>query len=255
MTEAPSQPPPSFLASICIADDATFWPWLKWPDFARRAEAERTLVVIPITGLADAALGHPLDAEEVVLTTVLKASSEIRPPGLPLLVIPPIRFVLGPGPHCAFPVSPPVAHALIREVAESVMAAGFRRIVLFNASPWNEDLVDAAARDLRVALGLQMFCVNLSALGLDFHPARSPSRQILQTLLTGLYEREPRVPETDDPKGRFSREQLPPVPTPWEGLEASRAHAPAIVRRCAERLSSLLQEIHAHPELPAHPSK
>ena len=62
----------------------------------------------------------------------------------------------------------PVAHAFIDDVCASVAAAGFRKVVLCNASLWNEDLCDAAARDVRIARGLQMFCVNLSALGIGF---------------------------------------------------------------------------------------
>jgi len=206
--------------------------------------------VAPVVGMADAALGHALDAEEVVLTTVLKAAAERRPEGVRLLVLPPLRFVLGPTEWCAFPVKPPVAHALIREVAESVAAAGFRRIVLFNASPWNEDLVDAAARDLRIALGLQMFCINLSALGLDFHVTRSPSRGRLQTLLTSLYGREPRE-SPGAAANSFVRLPLPPVPRPWESLSAAQALAPDIISGCAARLASLLGEIQVHPDLAA----
>ena len=52
---------------------------------------------------------------------------------------------------------------MIAEVAASVAAAGFRRIAIVNASPWCEELCGAAARDLRVSRGLQMFQVHLSA--------------------------------------------------------------------------------------------
>jgi creatinine amidohydrolase len=244
-------PPP--LAQLCIADEATFWPWRKWSDFAAMDGKAKALVVVPITGMADAALGHPLDAEELVLTSVLKAASELRPAGVQLLVLPPLRFVLGPIEACAFPVTPPVAHSMIREVAESVVAAGFRRIVLFNSSPWNEDLVDAAARDLRISLGIQTFCVNLGALGLDFHATRNPNRWMLQTLLTGLYGKEPRESPKAMAADGFVRAPLPPVPQHWEHLAAAEAAAPGIVSNCATRLASLLQEIHRHPELMAHP--
>ncbi|MFH1496553.1 MAG: hypothetical protein ABII82_01890, partial [Verrucomicrobiota bacterium] len=64
-------------------------------------------------------------------------------------------------------VDPPTAHAFIDEVCASVAAAGFSRVVLCNASPCNEALCDVAARDLRIERGLQMFCVNLSALRID----------------------------------------------------------------------------------------
>jgi creatinine amidohydrolase len=234
---------------ICLADDSSFWPWLKWPDFAKLSDRAKTLVVVPIAGMADAALGHPLDSEETVLMTVLKAAAKARPGGLQLLVLPPLRFVLGPRDSCAFPVCPPLAHAIIREVVDSVKASGFHRVILLNASPWNEDLVDAAARDLRISLGIQMFCINLSALGLDFHPVRSASRRKLQTLLTGLYGREPVSAGAPEAGAGRSGSHLQPTLKPWDSLAAASAEAPAMVNACAERLLMLFQEIHDHREL------
>jgi creatinine amidohydrolase len=143
----------------------------------------------------------PLDAEETVAMAVLAAAAPRRPGMFPLLVLPPLRFVIGPAPECAFAVDPPQAHAFIAEVAASIAAAGFRRIVLYNASPWNEELCDAAARDLRIERGLQMCCVNLSALGLDFDPARGSERRDLRSLLTTLPAASP---ELDAAAGRLA---------------------------------------------------
>jgi hypothetical protein len=238
------------LARICLADDSTFWPWLKWPEFAPYSESKETLVIIPLTGLADAALGHPLDAEETVLLSVLKKASELSRNDGPVLILPPLRFVTGPSEYCAFPISPPLAHAQIREVVESVAAGGFQRIVLFNSSPWNEDLINVAARDVRVSKGLVVFCVNLAALGLDFHPFRSTSRRLVQTLLTGLYGREPKIFSRNSAGNPFARDTLPPVLVPWENLDEGIVQAPLIVQKTAERLGSLLREIRAHANIP-----
>jgi len=172
--------PPPFL---CIADDATFWPWFTWPDFSEWSNKDDTVVVIPLTGFADWGLGHPLDAEEALLTHVLRAAVRRREADLRMLVVPPLRFALGPEPGCAFAVEPEVLHGLIDEVAGSVGAAGFRRIVLFNSSPWNEELCRAAGRDIRIARGLQMFCISLSGIGLDFHPIRGGTRDAVKAIL------------------------------------------------------------------------
>ncbi len=169
--------------TLCNADPATFWAWHRWPDFARWTDPAATVVVVPIAGFCDWGLDGPLDAEETVLLGVLRAASESRAPGQSLLVTPPLRFVVGPDARCAFAVEVPTAHAFIAEVAASIAAAGFRRIVLFNASPWNEELVVAASRDLRIALGVSVFTIQLSALGLDFQPARSPDRTRLRAAL------------------------------------------------------------------------
>lgn len=187
MSASPSATPPPAPTPLCLADEATFWPWLPWTDFARWPDKAGTTVVLPVTGFADWGLDAPLDAEETVALSVLRAASArpALPPGK-LLVLPPQRFVVGPSASCAFPVDVPTAHAALDEWCASVAAAGFRRIVIYNSSPWNEELVDAAARDIRIARGLQMFCVNLSALGLDFAPWRDGERTALRALLAEL---------------------------------------------------------------------
>lgn len=202
---------------LCLADEASFWPWFSWTDLATWPEKSAVTVVLPLAGFADWGLDAALDTEETVLLSVLRAAA--ARPALPparLLVLPPLRFVLGPSETCAFPVDPPLAHAALDEWCASVAAAGFRRIVLFNSSPWNEELIDASARDLRIARGLQMFCVNLSALGLDFSPERGGARAPLLALLA----------------------------------ELSATDSGPLLATAATRLASLLAEIAARPPLP-----
>ena len=79
------------LAPLCIANAATFWPWHRWPEFARWENPAAT-VVVPLAGTADWGLDHALDAEETVLMHVLRAASRARPATLLLLVVPPLRW-------------------------------------------------------------------------------------------------------------------------------------------------------------------
>jgi len=244
---SPATPP------LCVADDGTFWPWVSWPRFAAWPAKESTVVVVPLVGLADWGLGHPLDAEEAVLLPILKRACEQLPPGTRALVVPPLRFVVGPDAGSAFAVDPPTAHALIAEVAACIAAAGFRKVVLLNASPWNEELCGAAARDLRVDRGLHMFQIHLSALGLDFHPVRSRSRRTLQTLLTHLGGRPPEPAEA----------AAGAVPAAWgdetvrslagpaaTGEEAAREGA-ATLTAASARLAKLLSDIRDRAALTA----
>jgi len=171
---------------LCEADDATFWPWFNWTEFANWPHKPETLVVIPIAGMADWGLGHSLDAEETVLMAVLKAASLCLGHDKRLLVTPPIRFAVGPMDGCAFAIDPDVACDLLEEVGVSIGNAGFTKVTFFNASPWTEEVCKAVGRDLRIAHKLQMFCVHLSALGLDFHPKRGGDRAALKTALGAL---------------------------------------------------------------------
>jgi len=143
---------------LCIADPSTFWPWRRWPEFFRWPDPANTTVIVPLAGMADWGLGHPLDAEEMVLMQVLRTASQARPASRSLAVMPPGRFILGPDSGCAFAVDPPVAHSMLAEVAGSIAASGFKRVVFYNASPWNEELIAAAARDQRVANAIPEVC-------------------------------------------------------------------------------------------------
>ena len=238
---------------LCVADDATFWPWFSWQALGAWPDREGTVVVVPIAGMADWGLGHPLDAEETVLTHVLRDACRLAPEGRRPLVLPPLRFVFGADPSCAFPVDPPTAHAFIAEVAASVAAAGFRRIALVNASPWNEEICGAAARDLRVSRGLHMFQVHLSSLELDFHPVRSRTRRRIQTLLTSLYGREPAPCElaVAGPAAAWGVEPVAPLEGPAVRLEEARAQGAEILAASAGRLAKLLSDIRDRAPLTA----
>ncbi|MEO7599352.1 MAG: creatininase family protein [Opitutus sp.] len=236
---------------LCIADDATFWPWRRWPEFSRRADPAQTTVIVPLAGTADWGLGHALDAEETVLMTVLKEASKARPESLSILVIPPVRFVLGPFPGCAFAVDPTIAHALLAEVLGSIAVSGFRRVVLYNASPWNEELIAAAARDNRISLGLQIFRISLSGLGLDLHPTRSTSRRKVQTLITALTGREPDSPIAPISGSLLhSEERVQPLTETPVPLAAANFEAAETLASAAAHLVRLLIEVAARPPLP-----
>lgn len=237
---------PTPVTPLCIADDATFWPWRRWPEFHRWPDRERTLVVIPLAGSADWGLGHPMDAEETVLMSVLREASLQRPSNLPLLVLPPVRFVLGPDAGCAFAVDPPLAHGLLAELLASVSASGFRKVVLYNSSPWNEEFIAAVARDNRIALGLQIFRISLSGLGLDLHPTRSQTRGQFQTLVTALTGREPETPAgvaAGPSARRWGDESVHPLLDAPVPLAVARDAGASLLAAAAGKLLGLLDEI------------
>ncbi len=191
---------------LCLAHDATFWPWRTWAAFAELPDKADITVIFPVIGFADWGLDAPLDIEETVALSVLRAAlAKPEAPASRLLVLPPLRFVTGPHASCAFTVDVPTAHATLEEWCQSVAAAGFRRIAFFNSSPWNEELIDVAARDIRIGQELQMFCVNLSALGLDFAPWRGGERTLLRQLIAELDAPGSATPALDAASVRLAR--------------------------------------------------
>jgi creatinine amidohydrolase len=260
---APDESPPPSTAPLatpplCIADDTSFWPWKKWPDFVGGTDKNSTLVVVPLCGMADWGLGHALDIEELLALSILEdATARVTADsGFRLLTLPPLRFVAGPAAECAFAADAPLAHRFIAEIVASIAASGFTRVVLYNANPWNEELAETAARDLRIERGLQMFCVNLSGLGFDLHPTRGKTRRAAQTLATWLSGTAPEEqPGPDAPAPPPSvppwpeAETVYPLADPPASLAEAQALGPAMLDAAGAHLRRLLGEIAARAPL------
>lgn len=234
---------------LCAADDATFWPWFSSPAIASWPDKKRTVVVLPMAGMADWGLGHPLDAEEIVLLDVLRRASLEQPAGTRLLVAPPLRFVFGAEAGCAFALDAAAAHAQIADVAESIVSSGFRRIVLYNSSPWNEEVCAAASRDLRLRHDARVIRIHLSGLGLDFHPTRSRGRRLVQTAITAITGRMPEADRGAPVAGAgeaWGQELVAPLEGPPVALDQARIEGFAAVRAASAKLGALLAEIAEH---------
>ena len=161
---------------LCEAFDKTFWPRSKWPDFASMPNKDKVVVIVPIVGLSDWDLNLSLDLEEVISMPVLEQASREIDTAISHLVLPPLRFVIGSDESTFFTVDSETAHQTLKEITLSIQESGFRKVVFYNSSPWNEDLLIVAARDFRIELGMQMFCINLAGIGLDLLSDRSTTR-------------------------------------------------------------------------------
>ena len=175
---------------LANADHDTFWAHHAWPDFAALPQKEYAVVVLPIYGFADHGADRSLDQEETLGGALLRRAVEQVKTLFTVRVLPPLRFALAAKASGLFGVDPETAHDLLQEIAESVRAAGFHKLVFFNASAVNEPLVATAAVDIRAAFGLRTYVIQARALGLD--PARhtvddiAPMAEHLTQLLTEI---------------------------------------------------------------------
>ncbi|HKJ90704.1 MAG TPA: creatininase family protein [Oceanipulchritudo sp.] len=154
--------------NLALVHEPTFWPFFSWREFSLMPDRARMVVIIPVTGFTDWNASLPLDFEEQFLLTLLRETLAGMETSRRFLVIPPQRFNLGTKARSFFTVDPETAHATLEEVVRSIHGPGFRKVLFLNSNPLNEDLVDSAGRDLRIALGLQPFCINLGSIGLDW---------------------------------------------------------------------------------------
>ncbi|MBP7142203.1 MAG: creatininase family protein [Opitutaceae bacterium] len=228
---------------LANGEGTTAWANHTWEEFASLTDKHRHLVILPLHGIADHGMGLPLDVEEVIGGELLRRAVARSLPEIQLRVLPPLRFVLAPIPASFFGIDPETAHDLILEIASGVHAAGFSKLVFWNTSPWNAEFMDVAARDVRVAYGLQTFYINLSGLDLDFHPA-APGRAALQAMGAYLCETPPsgdtRAGDVTDRLFRpgFWRQPDPVVP------DKSRDPR-ALLEKTASHFARLLYDIDA----------
>jgi hypothetical protein len=230
------------------------WAHLGTTDFAVLPRRNRYLIVMPVVGMADWGLGRPLDLEENLTAAVLNHALDQVSDQMDLLVLPPQRFVAAPYDHAFFGMDAESTETALSELAGSIHASGFRRLLFLNANPWNEEIIDTTARDLRVATGMEIFCINLAGIGLDLHPARSRNRVEIQHAASFIYgdrSSESRLPARAEltwfRPGRF--DQPPPLSSTLD-LSAAMDIGQRVITRSGDRLSSLLREIHNLPALP-----
>lgn len=233
------------------ADSPSAWAHRTWSDLAARPDKARALVILPVHGFADHGFGLPLNTEEIVGSAVLRAAVTASGLAPQLLVLPPFTFGAAPYAHTHFGTDPETALDALAELLSSIKASGFSRVLLFNTSPWNTELVGTAALDARTALDLRTYVIGSAGLNLGFHPADT-KRARTQAVAARLLGREPApvatradVRDTDFRPGFYAH---PHPVTPDPGLDAE-----ALFNEAATQLASLLQEISAHGSDAPHP--
>ena len=234
----------TWLASV---DRGTFWAHRAWSDFAALPDKERHVVILPLHGFADHGLGLPLDAEEILGSAVIRHAVLQAGNAVPCHVLPPIRFGLAPYPSSFFGLDAETAHALLHDIAVSVKAAGYHKLVFFNTSPWSRELVVDASRDIRVGQKLQTFIIQTPALGFDFHPA-SEKRSQAQSAVSHVLGRPAQIP-TRPPEVRNTNFRpgcyLQPAPlAPNPSIDGA-----AVLKAAGQHLARLLSETQARPPL------
>lgn len=221
----------------------TAWSHRTWVDFASAPRSATRIAVLPLHGMGDHGLGLPLGLEEAVTESLL-STALVGIPSDAICVLPPVRDVLGPYDSCCFGVDPDTALAIIADLAAGVRAAGFRKLVLLNSSPWHAELTTTAALEARAALGLDTYVIGWAGLGLNLHPAsedRSRAQAVGSSLLGCTPDaafRDADASDADFRPGYWNRPPHVTVDSTLGGLsEATQA---------AARLRTLLGEIAAH---------
>jgi creatinine amidohydrolase len=145
----------------------TRWSDLGWQDFAD-IDMDRAVALMPVAATEQHGPHLPVSVDSDLNAGIVAAAGAFIPDDLPVYLLP--QLPIGKSnEHCAYPgtltLSATTLIALWTEVAESVLRAGFRRIVLFNSHGGQPQLVDVVVRDLRVRHGVLAVAASSYALG------------------------------------------------------------------------------------------
>ena len=153
-----------------------FWADLSTRDFAQlisAGEAERTIAVLPVAATEQHGPHLPLSVDTLLIDGVVAAALPHLAPDLNVLFLPTQAVGLSPE-HAAFAgtltLKTETILRLWTDIAESVAAAGIRKLLLLNSHGGQVSVMDLVARDLRARLDLLVYSVswfNLPLTGTD----------------------------------------------------------------------------------------
>ncbi|MDO9165499.1 MAG: creatininase family protein [Rhodoferax sp.] len=143
-----------------------FWADLSTQDFAQRTatgQAAQTIAVLPVAATEQHGPHLPLSVDTVLVDGVVTAALAQLAPDLNVLFLPTQAVGLSPE-HARFPGTLTLkSETILRlwtDIAESVAAAGVRKLVLFNSHGGQVSVMDMVARDLRARLDMLVYSVS-----------------------------------------------------------------------------------------------
>jgi len=134
---------------------------LSWQDIAA-LDKETGVVILPIGAVEQHGPHLPTLTDSLIISEMLDATLAVLPADVRAWALPPLHYGKS-NEHIHFPgtisLTAETLRAVLHDVAASVQRAGFRRLAFLNGHGGNVAVLEAAARDIRVATGLMCFCL------------------------------------------------------------------------------------------------
>jgi creatinine amidohydrolase len=149
-----------------MTNPSRFWADLSTQDFAQlisTGQAAQTIAVLPVAATEQHGPHLPLSVDTVLVDGVVAAALPHLAPDLKVLFLPTQAVGLSPE-HARFPGTLTLkAETILRlwtDIAESVAAAGIKKLLLFNSHGGQVSVMDMVARDLRARLDMLVYSVS-----------------------------------------------------------------------------------------------
>ena len=132
------------------------WSENSWQDFGS-ADMARVIAVLPVAAIEQHGPHLPLGADAMIMEGYLKRVMGLLPDNLPAVFLP-VQAIGQSREHIAFPgtltLTTETALAAWMEIADSVVRAGIRKLVIINAHGGNSSVIDLLSRELRIRHGI-----------------------------------------------------------------------------------------------------
>ncbi|WP_404710038.1 creatininase family protein [Sphingomonas sp. MMS24-J13] len=251
------------------------WRDLAWPDFTT-IDFDKAVALMPVAAIEQHGPHLPVSVDSDINAGVVAAAAEFLPSGVEVYVLP--QLPIGKSnEHSAFPGTLSIgAETLMKmwtDVGESVVRAGFRKLVILNSHGGQPQIVEIVARELRVRHGVMAVSAATYALraGDDFgaHEARhgihggAVETSMMMHLRPGIVREQelrnyPALSETIDTDYSLLRleggigigwmtQDVNPMGAIGDASRADREIGADIVRGSGQGLATLLAEVSRYP--------
>ena len=133
-----------------------FLPYLSWTEIDALPDRENTVIVLPVGAIEQHGPHLPCSVDSVISAGVMGKALERLPAAIRAYGLPPITYGKS-DEHLHFPgtmtISGPTLLAQVTEIGESVYRSGFRKLLLANGHGGQPQVLEMAARELRLRHG------------------------------------------------------------------------------------------------------
>ncbi len=133
-----------------------FLPYLSWPEIAALPDRGNTVIVLPCGTIEQHGPHLPCSVDSVIASGVMGRALEKLPESVPAFAMAPITYGKSEE-HMHFPgtmtLTGTTLLATVTEIGESVYRAGFRKLLLANGHGGQPQVLEMAARELRLRHG------------------------------------------------------------------------------------------------------
>jgi creatinine amidohydrolase len=133
-----------------------FLPYLSWTEINALPDRENTVIVLPVGAIEQHGPHLPCAVDSVISAGVMGKALEKLPAEVRAFGLAPITYGKS-DEHLHFPgtmtLTGPTLLAMVQEIGESVYRAGFRKLVFANGHGGQPQVLEMAARELRLRHG------------------------------------------------------------------------------------------------------